>query len=109
MRLARRESCCDELRDLIGADSVLTDPADTAPMLVDHRKLYHGQALAVVLPRNTEEVARVVRWCNEQRVGVVPQGGNTGYCGGATPDESGEQLVLSLRRLNRLRAVDRTA
>jgi FAD/FMN-containing dehydrogenase len=107
MKLARRESCCDELRNLIGFDSVLTDPADTAPMLVDHRKLYHGQALAVVLPRNTEQVARVVRWCNEQRVGVVPQGGNTGYCGGATPDESGEQLVLSLRRLNRIRAVDR--
>jgi FAD/FMN-containing dehydrogenase len=51
-------------------------------------------------------VARVVGWCNQHRIGVVPQGGNTSYCGGATPDESGRQLLLSLRRLNRIRAVD---
>jgi FAD/FMN-containing dehydrogenase len=95
-----------ELRALVGADGVLTADADTAPFLVDQRQLYHGRALAVVLPRTVEQVASVVGWCNGQRLGVVPQGGNTGYCGGATPDESGRQLLLSLRRLNRIRAID---
>ena len=95
-----------QLRDLVGADGVLTAAADTAPYLVDQRQLYRGSALAVALPRNVDEVARIVGWCHEHRVGLVPQGGNTGYCGGATPDESGRQLLLSLRRLNRIRAVD---
>ena len=95
-----------ELRSQLGADSVLTDSADTEPFLVDQRHLYRGSALAVVLPREVAEVARVVGWCNQHRIGLVPQGGNTSYCGGATPDESGRQLLLSLRRLNRIRAVD---
>jgi FAD/FMN-containing dehydrogenase len=95
-----------ELRTLLGADSVLTEAADTEPFLVDHRRLYRGSALAVVLPRDVGAIARVVGWCNQHGIGLVPQGGNTGYCGGATPDESGRQLLLSLRRLNRIRAVD---
>src|SRR5580704_17869749 len=95
-----------ELRTLIGADGVLTADADTAPFLVDLRRLYHGSALAVALPRDVGQVAATVRWCNQRRIGLVPQGGNTGYCGGATPDESGAQLVVSLRRLNHIRLVD---
>ena len=95
-----------ELRALVGSDGMLTADADTAPFLVDQRQLYHGRALAVVLPRTVEQVAGIVRWCNGQRLGLVPQGGNTSYCGGATPDESGRQLLLSLRRLNRIRAID---
>ena len=95
-----------QLRELIGADCVLTTAEEMAFALVDQRALYHGGALAVLLPREVEQVARVVRWCNQQRIGLVPQGGNTGYCGGATPDESGTQLVLALRRLNRIRAID---
>ena len=94
------------LREILGADAVLTAAADCAPFLVDHRHLYHGRALAVVLPRTVAEVSRLLAWCNLARVGVVPHGGNTGYCGGATPDESGRQLVLSLRRLNRIRSLD---
>src|SRR5580704_2605492 len=95
-----------ELRTLIGADGVLTADADTAPFLVDLRRLYHGSALAVALPRDVGQVAHIVAWCNQRRVGLVPQGGNTGYCGGATPDETGRQLLLSVRRLNRIRSVD---
>jgi FAD/FMN-containing dehydrogenase len=95
-----------QLQSLIGSDSVLTSAEDMAPSLTDHRRLYQGRAFAVALPRTVEDVSRVIGWCNQRRVGVVPQGGNTGYCGGATPDESGSQLVLSLRRLNRIRSVD---
>ncbi len=84
----------------------ITDPARTAPMLRDHRALYRGHALAVVAPADTAAVARILALCNEHRVGVVPQGGNTSYCGGATPDASSSQVLLSLARLNRLRGID---
>jgi FAD/FMN-containing dehydrogenase len=87
-------------------DTLLEDPEQIAPYLIDHRRLYHGAALAVALPRTVEEVAMILAFCNERGIGVVPQGGNTGYCGGATPDGSGRQLVLGLRRMNRIRAVD---
>jgi FAD/FMN-containing dehydrogenase len=103
---ASRAALCEQLRELIGADSVVTEPGDIAPSLVDQRSLYRGQALALLLPRDVDAVSRVLAWCNSHGIGVVPQGGNTSYCGGATPDESGDQLVLSLRRLNRIRAID---
>jgi FAD/FMN-containing dehydrogenase len=89
-----------------GPDALITDPARTAPMLRDHRSLYRGHALAVVAPADTAAVARVLAYCNERKIGVVPQGGNTGYCGGATPDASSSQVLLSLARLDRVRAID---
>ncbi len=85
---------------------VLTDPADTAPFLLDWRKRYVGRARAVVQPSDVEEVARLVGWCAEQRVPLVPQGGNTGLTGGSVPDDSGMAVVLSLARMNRIRAID---
>jgi D-lactate dehydrogenase (cytochrome) len=94
------------LSDLLGTDGVVTDPSALSPYLTDHRKLYNGRALAAAIPRSTEEVAKLLAFCNERRIGVVPHGGNTSYCGGATPDESGSQIVLSLRRLNRIRKVE---
>ncbi|MBV8806008.1 MAG: FAD-binding oxidoreductase, partial [Sinobacteraceae bacterium] len=94
------------LEGILAQDEILSDPTDIAPFLVDHRELYHGKALAVVLPRTVEQISHTLRYCNEHHIGVVPHAGNTGYCGGATPDESGQQVVLSLRRLNRIRSVD---
>ena len=96
----------EELRQLLGEDGLLSDVADVAPYLVDHRRLYQGRALGVALPRSTAQLSALLGWCNACGIGVVPHGGNTGYCGGATPDESGRQLVVALRRLNRVRAVD---
>ncbi len=100
------QSIADQIRERLGADAVLAAPAEIGPYLTDHRGLYHGRASAVVLPRTAGEVAQVLALCNERRIGVVPQGGNTGYCGGATPDESGRQIVLALARLDRIRALD---
>jgi D-lactate dehydrogenase (cytochrome) len=94
------------LREILGADGVLTAAADCAPYLSDHRQLYRGAALAVVLPRTVAQVSQLLACCDQERVAVVPQGGNTSYCGGAIPDESAEQLVLSLQRLNRIRSLD---
>jgi FAD/FMN-containing dehydrogenase len=93
------------LRGILGAGDLLTGEA-CAPFESDHRRLYQGRALAVALPRSVDEVSRILAACDTARVGVVPHGGNTGYCGGATPDETGKQLVLSLARLNRVRSVD---
>ncbi len=90
----------------VGPSNVLTAPADVEPFLVDWRGHYRGAARAVVRPGNTEEVAAVVRACAETGVPIVAQGGNTGMCGGATPGPAGDAIVLSLVRLNRVRAVD---
>jgi len=94
------------LRGILGADGLLTAAADCAPFLTDHRRLYQGAALAVALPRSVAQVSQLLSLCHARRVGVVPHGGNTSYCGGATADESGRQLVLSLRRLNRIRSLE---
>ena len=85
---------------------LLADAADIEPFLVDWRRRYFGRALAVALPESTDEVAAIVRWCAEQRVALIAQGGNTGLSGAATPDDTGRSIVLSLARLKRVRAVD---
>ena len=94
------------LRELLDDAAIITDAERIAPMLRDHRALYRGHALAVIAPADTAAVARVLAHCNEHRIGVVPQGGNTSYCGGATPDASSSQILLSLARLNHVRAID---
>ena len=82
-------------------------PEDAAPLLRDERGLYRGSAALVVRPASTEECAAVVRICYDARIGVVPQGGNTSYCGGATPfDGERRQILLSMSRMNRVREVD---
>ena len=96
-----------QLADIVGAANVLVDSVDTAPFLTDWRGRYRGAAQCVVRPGNAEEVAAVVRACVEAGVPIVPQGGNTGLCGAATPDETGQAVVLSLGRMNRILAVDR--
>ena len=96
------------LRDITGTQGVLTTPSDIAPFLIDHRRLYQGAARAVVLPTSTEQVSAVVRMCHDANTSVVPQGGNTSYCGGATPDASGRSIVLALTRMNRILQVDAT-
>ena len=94
------------LHAIVGGRGLLTDPADTAPYCEDWRRLYHGRTPAVVRPGTTEEAAAVVRLCAARGVPIVPQGGNTGMVGGATPSADGTQVVLSLSRMTRIRAVD---
>ena len=103
---ADRMDLVARLAGLLGPRGLLTEPSDIASYGQDWRGLYHGQPLAVARPADTEEVAAVVRACMAAGVGVVPQGGNTSLVGGAVPAEDGSELVLSLERLNRVRAVD---
>ncbi len=95
-----------QLAGLLGEDCVRTDAGELGPLLIDHRGLYHGNAAALIRPHSVEQVATTLSFCNAHRIGVVPQGGNTGYCGGATPDASGTQVLVSLSRLNRIRELD---
>ncbi|MGP1614202.1 MAG: FAD-binding oxidoreductase, partial [Pollutimonas bauzanensis] len=95
----------DELVQMLGRQHVLTGE-EAVSYTVDWRGRYSGKSLAVVKPGSTEEVAQVVRWCAANKVPMVPQGGNTGLCGGATPDASGAAVVVSLARLNKIRSVD---
>ncbi|MEN9436248.1 MAG: hypothetical protein RIR09_903 [Pseudomonadota bacterium] len=95
----------DTLRTLVGASHVLTG-GDLSAWEQDWRKREHGRALAVVRPGCTAEVAAVVKACALAEVSIVPQGGNTGMVVGSTPDTTGTQLVLSLRRMNAVRHVD---
>jgi FAD/FMN-containing dehydrogenase len=96
----------DEARQRFGAKAVITDPADLEPWLTDWRGRFHGKAEAILSPSSTEEVAAIVRLAAEHRVPLVPQGGNTSMAGGATPPPDGSALILSLRRMNRLRSID---
>jgi len=96
----------ERIRRRLGAAACLEAPQDVEPFVVDFRGLYRGATPLVALPASTADVAAVLATCNELGVGVVPHGGNTGYCGGATPGEHGDEIVLSLRRMNRVREVD---
>ena len=101
-----RNDIVDRLRQSVGSENVLDAPDAMAHYLHDWRKLYQGKARAIVRPATVEAVAATVKLCAQHRVGIVPQGGNTGLVGGATPAGDGSEIVLSLERLNRIRSVD---
>ncbi|MCC0017254.1 MAG: FAD-binding oxidoreductase [Rhodobiaceae bacterium] len=96
----------EQLATAVGAANVITDDADKALFLHELRDLYHGKTRAVIRPGSTDEVAAVMRIASENNLTIVPQGGNTGLVGGQTPFESGHEYVLSLTRMNRIRALD---
>ncbi len=96
----------DQCRSTVGASHVLTEAADKAGYLTDWRQRFTGAALAVIKPGSSAEVAAIVKLCNQFQVPVVPQGGNTGLVLGSVPDQSGNAIVLSLTRLNRIRDID---
>jgi D-lactate dehydrogenase (cytochrome) len=103
---ANQALALQQIRNLLGPAGCIDAPDAKERFLVDFRGLFRGASPFIACPASTLEVAAVLAACNDARIGVVPQGGNTSYCGGATPDASGHQLVLSLHRLDRIRAVD---
>jgi FAD/FMN-containing dehydrogenase len=96
----------DAIKRAVGAKGFIADAGAMAPYLEEERRLYHGAARMVVRPASTAEVAAVVRICADAGIPIVPQGGNTGLAGGGVPDEDGTAVVLSLGRMNRVRAID---
>lgn len=103
------QSFTDQLVALLGSDIVVTNPADIEPWLTDWRGVYKGRAQAVVRPFTTQQVSDCLRLCNEHRISIVPRGGNTGLCGGATPDEVQTNVILSLDRMNTIHSIDTIA
>ena len=93
-------------QSLLGEQYVLLDETDKAPYLRDWRNRYQGKALAILLPKTTEHVAEIVKACNQAKVSIVPQGGNTSMCGAATPNDSGQQVVINLKRMQSIRGID---
>ncbi|WP_342642972.1 FAD-binding oxidoreductase [Rhodoligotrophos ferricapiens] len=91
---------------IVGVSHALREDADKAPYLIEPRDLYAGRTPMVLLPSSTEEVAKILALANETRTAIVPQSGNTGLVGGQTPHKQGSEIVLSLKRMNRIRDID---
>ncbi|MGH8250629.1 MAG: FAD-binding oxidoreductase [Steroidobacteraceae bacterium] len=96
----------DAIRKLLGPGGWLDAAADRAPFETDFRRIHHGSTPLVALPDTTDRVAELLRYCAAERIGIVPQGGNTSYCGGATPRAGRSEIVVALRRMRRIRVVD---
>jgi FAD/FMN-containing dehydrogenase len=92
---------------LLGPKGFTTDPDLLAPWLTDWRGRYTGRAIGLATPASTAEVAALVRLCAQHAVPIVPQGGNSGMCGGATPDASGHAVLINTRRMDRIGPIDR--
>lgn len=95
----------DELKKIVGDKGWVTELNALEKYLTEWRDTYRGATPILVMPASTEEVSAVVKACIAAQTAIVPQGGNTGLCGGAIPDASGKQIVLSLSRMNRIRKV----
>lgn len=102
------EALIHQIAGIVGDAGIRTGDDDTASFLTDWHGQYHGQALAVVMPETTAQVADIMAFADANDIVVVPQGGNTGFMGGATPDADGRTILLSLRRMNRIREIDAT-
>lgn len=104
--LPSKSSFLQAAERLLGTKGFSQDPELVDPWLTDWRGRYTGRALGLASPASTQEVAALVSLCAKHAIPIVPQGGNSGMAGGATPDESGDGIVLSLRRMNTIRSLD---
>lgn len=106
---AAEQTVLEQLAKVLGPRGLTRDDELLAPWLSDWRRRYHGKALAMASPASTDELAETMRICAAHGIPVVPQGGNSGMSGGATPDESGSALLVSLRRMSAIRRIDPAA
>ena len=95
----------EKLVSIVGSKYVLTAADDTGPFTTDHRHRYHGSAIAVLRPASAAEVASIVKLCASEGIRIVPQGGNTGLCGGATPLDKRPSVIVRLDRMNKIRDI----
>ncbi|MDG2313203.1 MAG: FAD-binding oxidoreductase, partial [Alphaproteobacteria bacterium] len=93
----------DKITDIVGLKGIIINSTDMEPYLKESRGIFIGSSPAIIRPKSTNEVAAVVKICNQHKVAIVPQGGNTGLCGGGIA--SGE-IIINLERLNKVRDID---
>ena len=105
-KLEKTKNFIEKCQEIIGAEYVYLSDVDKSPFLTDWSKRFTGEALAVLRPKNTNEVAALVALCHSENIAIVPQGGNTGLCGGATPNKNSHCVVISTSRLNHIRELD---
>lgn len=103
---AERSEALDRIKQQLGPQGWSDDPAELAPHLTDWRGHYTGSSALLLKPASTQEVARIVRLAAPARIPLVAQGGNTGLVRGGVPDETGQEVIVSLKRMNRIRALD---
>jgi FAD/FMN-containing dehydrogenase len=96
----------ERLKQIVGPPGLVPDPADVAPYLREWRNRWVGETPLLLCPGSTDEVAAIMRACHAADVGVVPQGGNTGLVGGQIPRAGQGEVLISLRRMNRIRRID---
>lgn len=108
MQLADNEQTVAALAEIVGPAACLTGATDTQSYTTDYRGLYRGEAIAVLLPSSTDEVSRILAYCDAHRISVVPQGGNTSLMGGAVPESTGISVVINLKRMNGVLDIDTT-
>ena len=106
MKAAARSEFLGQAVGLLGEGAVKTAPSDLEPYCTDWRKRFFGKAAAILFPGEPESLAKIVRLANQYQIALVPQGGNTGLSGGATPDPTGEQVIVSLLRMQQVRQQD---
>lgn len=96
----------NNLTSILDTQGIITDPEEKISYDTDWREIFHANSLAVVRPKTTEQVAEIVKLCNDYQIAIVPQGGNTSLVGGASPTPDKKQIVLSLNRMNKIRDIN---
>ena len=94
------------LINIVGEENLIFEPDPQDERLIDHRRYFHGSAVAIVFPQTTEQLSQLVKFCDDNLLSLVPQGGNTGYGGGATPNQSGNQILVCLSKMDQIIEVD---
>ena len=92
-----------KLKNTLGPKGWIEDKEIIEPYLLEERGLFRGESSLLLKPKNTEEVSKILKLCNEYNIKVVPQGGRTGLCGGTIPSENGQEIILSLERMNKIK------
>jgi len=105
-QMTKTMSWIAEARAVLGPKGITEDPAEISPWLTDWRGRYTGKASVMLSPASTSEVAEVVKIADRHELALVPQGGNSGMVGGATPDQTGKSAIISMRRMNKIRQID---
>ncbi|MGE3624260.1 MAG: FAD-binding oxidoreductase [Bdellovibrionales bacterium] len=102
------QATLDKIKNVLGPSGYIDDPARMEPFVVAWRGGWRGKTPLIALPASTEEISAVVKFCAQNKIGIVPQGGNTGTVGGCIPSMENNQIVIGLSRLNKIRNIDRT-